>query len=125
MKVKPDENLGRRAQALFIERGHDVATVRGERLSSAPDPMLIESCRREGRCLVTLDLDFGNPLLFKPSEYAGIVVVRLPPKPAQADLLAAIGTLLEGLARSKVNRKLWVVQRDRIREYQEPGQEDA
>jgi len=28
----------------------------------------MEACRAEGRCLVTLDLDFGNPLLFKPSE---------------------------------------------------------
>jgi hypothetical protein len=27
--------------------------------------------------LVTLDLDFSNPLLFKPSEYSGIAALRL------------------------------------------------
>jgi hypothetical protein len=29
---------------------------------------LIEMCRDDGRALVTLDLDLGNPLLFKPSD---------------------------------------------------------
>ncbi|MGH9405589.1 MAG: hypothetical protein ACRD3D_07115 [Terriglobia bacterium] len=36
---------------------------------SATDQALIETCRREGRCLLTLDLDFSNPLVFRPSEY--------------------------------------------------------
>ncbi len=78
MRLKLDENLGRRGRELFERAGHDVATVAAQRLTSAADREVIEACRREGRCLVTLDLDFANPLRFKPSDYPGISVTRLP-----------------------------------------------
>jgi hypothetical protein len=120
MKLKLDENLGHAVQILFEGHGHDAASVSDQSMTSASDGTLIEACKREGRCLVTLDLDFGNPLLFKPSEYAGIAVIRLPRKPSHADLVTAAHTFLRGLARQEIQGKLWVVQRDRIREYQEP-----
>ena len=69
--------------------------------------------------MVTLGLDFGNPLLFKPSHYAGLAVLRLPPKPTYTDMMVAIETLIGGLARSDISGKLWIVQKGRIREYQE------
>lgn len=120
MKLRLDENLGRRVQQLFRDHGHHTVTVADERLSSASDETLIEACRREGRALVTLDLDFGNPLLFRPSEHTGIAALRLPPKPSYADLLAAVQTLLGALAKGEISGKLWVVQPGRLREYQEP-----
>jgi hypothetical protein len=123
MKLKLDENLGSRVQQLFHQRGHDVVTVADEQLCSASDETLIQTCQRERRCLVTLDLDFGNPLVFKPSEHRGIAVLRLPPKPSHADLMAAAETLLGGLAKSEISGRLWLVQPGRIREYQEPGQD--
>jgi predicted nuclease of predicted toxin-antitoxin system len=120
MKIKLDENLGRRAQQPFRDHGHDTLTVADERLCSAADQTLIEACRREGRALVTLDLDFGNPLLFRPSEYAGIAVLRLPPKPSHTALLAVVQTLLGALAKGEISGKLWIVEPSRLREYQEP-----
>lgn len=81
MKFKLDENLGRGVAALFRQKGYDVSTVPAQGFCSAADRVLIEACRKEHRCLVTLDLDFGNPLFFRPSGYAGIAVLRLPPKP--------------------------------------------
>ncbi len=119
MRLKLDENLGRRGRELFERAGHDVATVAAQRLTSAADHEVIEACRREGRCLVTLDLDFANPLRFKPSDYPGISVMRLPSKPSHADLLAAIETLVGGLAKDKIDGKLWIVESGRIRVYQE------
>lgn len=80
MKLKLDENLGHSAANLFRQAGHVVAMVRAQSLSGFPDEDVLAVCQREGRCLVTLDLEFGNPLLFKPSEYAGIAVLHLPPK---------------------------------------------
>jgi predicted nuclease of predicted toxin-antitoxin system len=101
-----------------------VTTVAEAGLCSITDKELIEICRSEGRCLVTLDLDFGNPLLFKPSEYSGIALLRLPRKPSHNDLLAAVKTLIAGLQQGEINRRLWIVQRARLREYQEEVPEE-
>ena len=64
MKLKLDENLGRQVAELHRHRAHDVQTVPEEGLSAAADEDLIQVCRTERRCLVTLDLEFGNPLRF-------------------------------------------------------------
>ena len=117
MKIKLDENLGNRGADILRAAGHDVTTVVEEGLSSASDDKLIEVCRSERRCLVTLDLDFGNPLRFDPSRYSGIAVLRLPPKFMVGDLFDTIRTLAVGFADSTIEGKLWIVQRGRIREY--------
>ncbi len=118
MRLKLDENLGARCADLFQEAGHDTATVVGQRLTSAPDAALIEVCRKEDRCLISLDLDFGNPLLFDPAEYTGIAVLRLPAKPSHQDLVDAARTLIGALAQQEIRGKLWVIQRGRVRVYQ-------
>ena len=78
MLIKLDENLGERGRQLFAEAGHDVSTVKDQGLAGAAYPTVIDVCRAEGHCLVTLDLDFSNPFLFPPEPYAGIAVIRLP-----------------------------------------------
>ncbi len=70
MKLKIDENIGTSGVALLREAGHDVASAAEQGLSGAADETVIATCWSERRCLVTLDLEFGNPLLFKPSDYA-------------------------------------------------------
>jgi len=77
-----------------------------------------ENCLHEGRGLVTLDLDFSNPLLFPPRKYAGIAVLRLPRKPEVYDLLDGVRTLISGLRGGSLLGKLWIVQRGRLREHQ-------
>jgi predicted nuclease of predicted toxin-antitoxin system len=64
LNIKLDENLGNRAIELFKEAGHEVITVSEQDLGGATDDELIETCRTEGRVLVTLDLDFSNVLRF-------------------------------------------------------------
>jgi len=120
MKLKLDENLGRQVWELLRGHGHDVQTVPDERLSAVADEDLIQACRTERRCLVTLDLEFGNPLLFTPTEYAGIAVLRLPRKRSPGDLLETVETLISALSREDPAGKLWIVQKGRIRVYQDP-----
>ncbi len=118
MKLKLDENLGKTAAAVLQAAGYDTRTVPEQRLCKATDREVITACQSERRCLVTLDLDFGNPLLFDPTKYSGIAVLRLPRKPSHQDLLDAAHTLTAALSRRDVAGKLWIVQRGRIREYQ-------
>ena len=120
MKLKLDENLGTRGVELFRRAGHVAAGVAEQNMSSASDRQIIAVCRDEERCLVTLDLDFANPLLFDPADYRGIAVLRLPPKTGAEDLHEAMQTLIAGLAQSDIRGKTWIVQRGRIREYQRP-----
>lgn len=119
MRFKLDENLGRHALQLFRDAGYDAATVHEQRLGSTPDPELIEICRAEARCLVTLDIDFANPFVYDPGEYSGIAVLRLPGNPAMPVLNEVVRTLLLHLSANDVNRKLWIIEPGRIREYQD------
>jgi len=117
MKLKLDENLGRRCVELLAAAGHDVATVVDQQLAGASDKELSDVCRAEGRCLVSLDLDFANPLQFRPGLYPGIAVLRLPSRPTAADLVAAVQTLIRALQTETINGRLWIVEIERMRVY--------
>jgi predicted nuclease of predicted toxin-antitoxin system len=124
MKLKLDENLGASILHLFREGGHDVENLRAEGLAGAADQQVIESCDRERHCLVTLDLDFSNPLRFPPADYAGIVVLRLPRRPSHENLDAACRTLLAALTEQSPAGRLWIIEIGRLREYQ-PGKSET
>lgn len=124
MKIKLDENQGPSVAAVVRAAGHDVAQVRDQGLGGKSDDVVIEVCRVEERCLVTLDLDFSNILNFPPERYPGIAVLRLPRVFSQNDTRDAITTFLKALETRSIVGKLWLVKRGRVREYQEEREAD-
>ena len=124
MKFKLDENLGLAPARILSEAGHDVWTVHDQRLNGASDDVLIDACRREQRCLVTLDLDFGNVFRFPPEATAGIVVLR-PPGRTLVDVIATLtAQLVSLLGKADIAGQLWIVELGRVRIHQSTDPND-
>jgi predicted nuclease of predicted toxin-antitoxin system len=115
VKFKLDENLGSRTADLIGESGHDVQTVSQERLTGTDDRNLFEICASEGRCLITLDLDFADVLRFPPHAGAGVAVLRLPRTVSLNLLTELVRGLLTAIEKESIAGRLWVVEIGRIR----------
>jgi predicted nuclease of predicted toxin-antitoxin system len=115
MRFKLDENFGSRSARLFPEAGHDVETVAEEGLSGATDELIFETCIRENRCLLSLDLDFADVVRFPPHKTAGIAVLRLPKGASLSLLERFVSGLLNMLDAEPITGRLWIVEAGRIR----------
>jgi len=108
MLFKIDENLHEGVADLLREHGHDAVSVFDQHLQGHPDDDVAAVCRREGRGIVTMDLDFANILTYPPEDYAGIIVLRLH-DPSRPSVLAAMRRLLPLLATEPLAGHLWTV----------------
>jgi predicted nuclease of predicted toxin-antitoxin system len=115
MKIKLDENIGTLGKDLLEADGHDVTTVVSQQLGGATDVRLYESCRGEGRVLVTLDHDSGDVLRFPPEATAGIVVLRCPGRLSPKLVRARIAEFVALLRSRPIDRELWIIEPGRIR----------
>ena len=122
MKVKLDENLGALGAEFLRAQGVDVLTVADQGLLTAPDDRILGVCASESRCLVTLDLDFSNPLQYRPGDYAGIVVVRIPGRLRLLELERELALVVEASKVSDVRGRLWIAEVDRLREHFEESE---
>jgi predicted nuclease of predicted toxin-antitoxin system len=77
MKAKLDENLPLQVATRLRKLGHNVHTMQDEGLSGCNDSDLWRAAQREGRTLITQDLDFSDSRRFAPGTHHGIVLLRL------------------------------------------------
>jgi predicted nuclease of predicted toxin-antitoxin system len=115
MKIKLDENIGRRGIDLLKAAGHDVMTVRDQNLQGAADETLFEVCASEGRILITLDHDFGQVLRFPPGRSAGLVVLEPGPRLTPRSLLDRIRDFVALAQTHSPAGALWIVEPGRVR----------
>jgi predicted nuclease of predicted toxin-antitoxin system len=114
MNFKIDENLPVEAAQVLRQAGHDATTVLEEGLGGSRDAKLAVICRREQRALITLDKDFADIRTYPPSEYNGLVVIRLPQQD-KPSVLALMKRLLTILEQEVLAQKLWIVDMRRVR----------
>ena len=115
MKIKLDENIGRRGIELLRDAGHEVATVTEQGLSGASDQRLFEVCAGEGRVLITLDHDFGQVLRFPPEQSAGLVLLQAGTRLSLNVLLALLRDFLAASRNQTPVGALWIVEPGRLR----------
>jgi hypothetical protein len=92
VRIKIDENLPAAPARVLTASGHDVETTPDEGLAGRPDPEIREAAQRDGRFLITQDLDFSDLRRFQPGTHHGLLLVRLR-EPGRAALVARVGDL--------------------------------
>ena len=97
MKIKLDENLPARLVGILVAHGHDVHTVPDENLAGRPDADIWQATSKEGRLLITQDLDFSDSRRFAPGTHAGILLLRLR-EPGAGALAAAVEAVADDIA---------------------------
>jgi predicted nuclease of predicted toxin-antitoxin system len=94
MRIKLDENLPASLADILTGLGHDVETTLQEGLTGRPDAEIWAAAQREGRFLITQDLDFSDIHRFTPGTHHGILLVRLR-SPGRLALTRRIRDLFE------------------------------
>lgn len=116
MKFKLDENIDIRLTPLFMAYGYDVETILSEECYGSADEKVYQLCLDEKRILITLDLDFANPLRFPPEPTEGIIIIRVP-RPTLSILKSSLSYVLPYFNNVSLKGKLWIVEPGRIRVY--------
>jgi predicted nuclease of predicted toxin-antitoxin system len=114
MLFKFDENLQPDAAEMFGKAGHEALTVYHQGLRGHGDDDVAEVCHREGRALVTLDLDFADVRSYPSGDYPGIIVLRVVNQ-SRATVVRVLGRILPLLASEPVTGRLWIVDDFQVR----------
>jgi predicted nuclease of predicted toxin-antitoxin system len=89
LNIKLDENLPERLVEALATLGHDVDTVRAERLNGRPDPDVWSATQAAKRFFITQDLDFSDMRQYAPGTHAGLLLVRLA-RPSRSTLFERV-----------------------------------
>lgn len=114
MKFKIDENLPVEVSELLVETGYDTKTIHDQDLIGSVDPEIATICQEEGRALVTLDTDFADIKTYPPSQYSGLIVLRLR-RQDKLYVLNIIKKIIPLLSTEPLEKRLWIVEESRIR----------
>ena len=114
MLFKLDENIPRDVIAVLAPHGHRADTVVDEGLGGRPDPVVMDTCRAEGRAVITLDVGLGNIKAYPPHNFAGIIVLRLRSQSRDA-VVSIVTGLVPLLDREELTGKLWIVDETSVR----------
>ena len=114
MKFKLDENLPQDATELFRNSGYDAFSIHDQGMTGELDPNIAVVCRNEQRIIVTLDIDFADIRMYLPSDYPGIIVLRIK-RHDKPYVLSILQRVITALSEQPINHQLWIVDEQRIR----------
>ncbi len=77
MKFLADMGISPKAVRFLRDLGHDAEHLHDQGLDRLPDHAILEKARREGRALLTHDLDFGELVAASGARLPSVVIFRL------------------------------------------------
>ena len=113
-QFKTDENLPTEVLEVLRTAGFDAISAVDQGLGGAVDPDISQVCKREGRALLTLDVDFADIRAYPPEDYPGVVVLRLA-RQDKHTILNAVSRIVQHLRTLPLQGQLWIVEESRIR----------
>ena len=114
LKFKFDENIPIYGVQLFKDAGRDALSVFDEHLQGCKDDVIFETCKKEKRILITLDLDFSDIRAYPPGTHLGIIVLRMKNQTIN-QIVSILKKLLKVLDKEDPSCKLWIVDSKKIR----------
>ena len=114
MKFKIDENLPVEISELLYSAHQDTVTAMDQGLRGADDSLIIDACLREGRVLVTLDLDFADVRVYPPQQFPGFMVLRVRQQ-NKHHLIAVFQQVIPLIKQEPVEHQLWIIEENRVR----------
>ncbi len=114
MLFKIDENLPLELAEMLVAAGHNALTVYDQKLEGEPDDVVSSVCQNEKRAIVTLDVGFANLHEYPPTDYSGIIVIRLKSQD-KFNVLTTFYKVLPLLETEPLTGKLWIVDESKVR----------
>ena len=114
MRLKLDENLPPALAALARSRGHEADTIVEQGLRGVSDEVVFQHCRDDERVLISLDLDFSNPVRFPVKGTLGRIILR-PHRTLTATIELHFIVALALLDQGDIREKICVVEPSRVR----------
>lgn len=114
MKFLVDMPLSPALAAWLSGIGHDAVHAADIGLHRAPDNEIIAYAKREGRTVVTADLDYPRLLAIARATEPSLILFRSG-NWTEAAIRARLGDLFASLTAVEIDRSIVVIDRDRVR----------
>lgn len=115
MRIFVDVCIWQVTRDFVRQLGHDIVTAEDRALASAEDEEVLAQAVSEDRVFLTRDMDFTNILLYPPTRFPGIVVLKI--KPETIDVVhRTLASALSHFTQESIRQALVIVDRNKFRE---------
>src|ERR1700730_364097 len=98
----------------LVAKGHDAVHAAEIGLSRATDEEIVLSAKRDGRTIITADLDYPRLLAITQAIEPSLILFRGGDW-SEANVIARMSEILEVLNEADIQQSILVVDRDRVR----------
>jgi predicted nuclease of predicted toxin-antitoxin system len=115
MKFLIDENLPISLKNKLSEKGYDVFDIRETGKFGMTDEEIIKIASNQNRILISANYKhFGNIIMFPPSKYNGIIIVKMPKSSIQ-EVITRIVNVIDSLSEEDIKNSTIIIEPSKIR----------